>query len=44
MKKCYDKTRIEAYLKKTSYAAAMQDLLESLFVIQYEKEEFVTSP
>ncbi len=44
MKKCYDKTRIEAYLKKTSYAAAMQDLLESLFVIQYEKEEFITSP
>lgn len=44
MKKSYDKTLIEAYLKKTSYEAAMQGLQENLFVIWYEKGEFVTSP
>ena len=44
MKKCYDKALIEASLKKTRYEAAMKQLLECLFVIQYEKGEFVTSP
>lgn len=44
MKKSYDKTLIEAYLRKTGYEAAMQELEENLFVIWYEKGEFVTSP
>lgn len=44
MKKSYDKTLIEACLQQTGYAAAMQGLQENLFVIGYEKGEFVTSP
>ena len=44
MKKSYDKTLVEAYLRKTGYEAAMQGLEENLFVIWYEKGEFVTSP
>lgn len=44
MKKCYDKTLIGAYLEKTSYEAVLKELQESLFVIRYEKGEFVTSP
>lgn len=44
MKKSYDKTLVETYLKKTGYAAAMQGLQENLFVIWYDKGELVTSP
>lgn len=44
MKKWYDRATVEAYLERTRYAAAMKNLLENLFVIQYEKGEFVASP
>lgn len=44
MKKDYDKASIVAYLQKTGYQAALQDLQDYLFVAQYEKGEFVTSP
>ncbi len=44
MKKSYDKTLVETYLKETGYAAAMQGLQENLFVIWYDKGELVTSP
>ena len=44
MKKCFDKSIVASCLRKTGYAAAMKALQESLFVIQYEKGEFVTSP
>lgn len=44
MKKCYNKDIVESYLKKTKYATEMKDLQEDLFIIQYEKGEFVISP
>ncbi len=44
MKKSYDKTIIEAFLKKTGYEAAMQGLRETLFAIWYEPGEFAASP
>ena len=44
MKKCFDKSIVASCLRKTGYATAMKALQESLFVIQYEKGEFVTSP
>lgn len=44
MKKFYDKAVIETYLEKTDYEAALKDFRENLFVIVYEKGEFVTSP
>ena len=44
MKKNCDKTIIAAYLRQTNYETAMRDLQENLFVTQYTKGEFVTSP
>lgn len=44
MKKIHSKEVIEFYLKKTRYEAEMKELKEHLFVAQYEKGEFVTSP
>ena len=44
MKKSYDKTLIEAYLKKTDYETVLQGLQETLFVMWYKKGELVTSP
>lgn len=44
MKKSYDKTFIEEYLKQTKYGFIMSSLQEHLFVAQYEKNEFVTMP
>lgn len=44
MKKSYDKALVEAYLRQTAYEAAMRGLLDELFVIWYEKGEFVTTP
>lgn len=44
MKKNYDKALVDGCLRNTRHGAALQDLRDCLFVIQYEKEEFVTSP
>lgn len=44
MKRYYDKTLIETYLKYTKYESIMSTLLEHLFVAQYEKGELVTTP
>ncbi len=44
MKKFYDKALIETYLKQTKYESIMNGLLEHLFVVHYEKGEFVTMP
>lgn len=44
MKKYYDKTLIETYLRQTKYESIMSSLLEHLFVAEYKKSEFVTMP
>ncbi len=44
MKRFYDKQMVEIYLKQTKYASVMSGLQEHLFVTQYEKGEFVTTP
>lgn len=44
MKKIYDKEIIETYLKQTKFESVMRDLQKHLFVAQYEKGEFVTTP
>lgn len=44
MEKYYDKALIETYLKQTKYESIMSGLLEHLFVVHYEKGEFVTMP
>lgn len=44
MKRYYDKTLIETYLKYTKYESIMSTLQEHLFVAQYEKGELVTTP
>ncbi len=44
MKKFYDKALIETYLKQTKYESIMSGLQEHLFVVNYEKSEFVTMP
>lgn len=44
MKKIYDSEMVETCLKKTKYAAEMSGLQDCLFITQYEKGEFVTSP
>ena len=44
MKKFYDKVMIKTYLKQTKYESIMSGLQEHLFVVNYEKSEFVTMP
>ncbi|WP_270912597.1 Crp/Fnr family transcriptional regulator [Allofournierella sp. CML151] len=44
MKKYYDKALVEEYLANSSCEAFLRDLRDSLFVIRYERGEFVTSP
>lgn len=44
MKKLFDKTLVETYLKKTKLEAVMSGLQKYLFVALYEKGEFVTTP
>lgn len=44
MKKFYDKTLIETYLKQTKYESIMSGLQKHLFIVNYEKSEFVTMP
>ncbi len=44
MKRIYDKTLIETYLKQTKFESVMSGLQKYLFVTQYEKGEFVTTP
>lgn len=44
MKKFYDKACIDTYLKHTKFESIMSSLKEYLFVAQYEKGEFVTTP
>ncbi len=44
MKRVYDKERIAACLKSTKFEAAMSGLRKHLFLTQYKKGEFVTSP
>lgn len=44
MKRFYDKALINAYLKQTKYASIMSGLQEYLFVVKYEKNEFVATP
>ena len=44
MKRIYDREAVEACLQQTGYAAQLRELREQLFVTQYEKGEFVTSP
>lgn len=44
MKKIYDAKSIDYYLKKTGYEAVLKDLKKKIFLIRYEKGEFVTAP
>ena len=44
MKKTYDKAFIEESLKQTKYESIMSGLQEHLFMTQYQKGEFVTTP
>lgn len=44
MKRFYDQALIETCLKQTKYESIMSGLQEHLFVAQYEKGEFVTTP
>lgn len=44
MKRFYDKALIETYLKQTKFESVISDLQKHLFVVQYEKGEFVTMP
>lgn len=44
MKRFYDKALIETYLKQTNYASILNGLQEHLFIVKYEKNEFVTIP
>ncbi len=44
MKKTYDKAFIEEYLKQTKYESILSGLQEHLFMTQYQKGEFVTTP
>lgn len=44
MKKFYDKTVIESCLKRINCETVLRDFKEKLFIVRYEKGEFVTSP
>lgn len=44
MKRFYDQTLVETYLQQTKFASVMNGLQKHLFVAQYEKGEFVTTP
>lgn len=44
MRRSYERALIERYLKQTRCEPQMRDLQEHLFVVQYEKGEYVTSP
>lgn len=44
MKRFYDQAQVTTYLKQTSYEAQLSGFKDSLFVVEYEKGEFVTSP
>lgn len=44
MKRFYDEIFIETYLKQMKFESVIRDLQEYLFVVQYEKGEFVTMP
>ncbi len=44
MKRSYDQAQVATYLKQSSYEAQLSGCKDSLFVVEYEKGEFVTSP
>ncbi|MEW4412351.1 cyclic nucleotide-binding domain-containing protein [Clostridium sp. AN503] len=44
MKRFYDSARIETYLKQTKFESVMGNLREYLFVTQYKKGEFISTP
>ena len=44
MKRFYDGTLIETYLKQTKFESVMSGLREYLFVTQYKKGEFIATP
>jgi signal-transduction protein with cAMP-binding, CBS, and nucleotidyltransferase domain len=44
MKRFYDSTFIEAYMKQTRVESAISSLREHLFVTQYKKGEFIAAP
>ena len=44
MRRFYDKTLVETYLRQTKHESIMRGLQEHLFVAQYEKGEFVSMP
>lgn len=44
MKKIYDKSLVAEYLSRIPYESALRDLRPFLFLTQYEKGEFITSP
>ena len=44
MKRFYDKSLIRTYLNQTKFESAACGLQNHLFVTQYEKGEFVTTP
>lgn len=44
MQRLYDKALIATYLKQTKFESVMNGLQKHLFVAQYEKGEFVTTP
>lgn len=44
MKRIYDKNLVEIYLKKTKYESKLKGLQKNLFIVQYEKGEFITTP
>ena len=44
MKRFYNPALIETYLKQTKFESVMSSLRDYLFVVQYEKGEFITTP
>ena len=44
MKRSYDKALIGKYLDMTGYASAMKDFRDALWIAEYRKGEFITSP
>ena len=44
MRRFYDKTLVETYLRQTKHESIMRGLQEHLFVAQYEKGKFVALP
>lgn len=44
MKKIYDRELIEGYIEKNIYGKILRKFLDEIFIIEYERGEFVTAP